>query len=237
MPVCFYLYMDKLNKRLLCAASFVPKGACVADIGCDHAYLPIYLIRNNIASRVVASDINEGPCERARENIRKSSLTKLISVVQNDGLKGVESFSPDTVVICGMGGDLIKKIVGDSDYTRAQAPTLILQPQTKQSELRAYLLGAGYNITDEDICYDDRLYEVIVAKYDGIKRAWNDIELLLGKRNIERSKPLLQELITKTLTQYRTVIAGKLKAGLDTSYEERIIKELGELQDDSNRTL
>lgn len=209
----------------------------MADIGCDHAYLPIYLIKNNIARSVVASDINEGPCERARENIRKNSLDKSISVVQADGLKGVEAFSPDTVVICGMGGDLIKRIVGDSEFTRTNAPTLILQPQTKQRELREYLLCTGYDIIDEDICYDDRLYEVIVAKYDGIERAWNDTELLLGKRNIENHRPLLQELIAKTLSQYRTVVEGKTKAGLDTSNEETIINKLGELQDDSNRAL
>ncbi|MBE6574222.1 MAG: SAM-dependent methyltransferase [Ruminococcaceae bacterium] len=229
--------MDKLNIRLKTAASFIKKGSVVADIGCDHAYLPIFLIKNNIASRVIAADINEGPCEKARENIRKNSLSKVIKVIRTDGLKGIDEFSPDTVVICGMGGDLITRIVGNSPYTRESCPMLILQPQTKQSSLREYLLSSGYRIIDEAICEDDRLYEIIVAKYDGIKREWNEVELLLGKRNIENKVPLFDMHITKILNQYMTVVNGKKKAGLDTSYEENIIEELEKLKNDGNRII
>lgn len=227
----------KLNKRLECAASFVKKGSVVADIGCDHAYLPIYLIEKGIAARVIAADINEGPCEKAKENIRRNSLDKKIDVVQTDGLKGLEKYSPDTVIICGMGGDLILKIISDSQYTRDAVPLLILQPQTRQASLRAQLLESGYDIIDESICLDDRLYEIIAARYDGIKRKMSETELILGKKNIEKNTPLLQELIKKTISQYQTMINGKKKAMLDTAKEEAILKQLGELQNDSNRAL
>lgn len=214
----------KLNKRLLCAASFVENGARVADIGCDHAYLPIYLIKENIADTVVACDINEGPCETARENIRRQGLSDVISVRCTDGLTGIEDIAPDNIVICGMGGDLIFRIVSDSRYTRDKRPLLILQPMTKSSELRSSLLSDGYNIEKEALVYDDRLYEVIVCRYDGIKREWSALRLLTGK--YADKNELYVQHISKLIKQYSCIIEGKKKAGLDISAEEKILKEL-----------
>lgn len=214
----------KLNKRLKCAASFVEKGATVADIGCDHAYLPIYLIRENIARSVIACDINEGPCETARENIRRQGLSKVIAVRCTDGLSGTEDFAPSNIVICGMGGDLISRIISDSRYVKEKTPLLILQPMTKVSELRSFLLTEGYSIEKEALVYDDRLYEIIVCRYDAIKREWSEVELLTGK-NVEKNE-LYREHINKLIKQYPVIIDGKSKAGLDTSKEEKILEEL-----------
>lgn len=200
------------------------KGASVADIGCDHAYLPIYLIKKNIARSVVACDINEGPCETARENIRRQGLGKVISVRCTDGLCGIEDFAPDNIVICGMGGDLIYRIVSDSEYTRKHRPLLILQPMTKVSELRSSLLNTGYNIEKEALVYDDRLYEIIVCRYDGTERTWNDIELITGKY-AERNE-LYKSHLEKLVKQYSVIIEGKKKATLDTQKEEKILEEL-----------
>lgn len=213
-----------LNKRLLHAASFVPKGSRVADIGCDHAYLPIYLIKENIAKEVIACDINRGPIEKAEENISREGLGTVIKTLQTDGLVGLEAFMPDTVVICGMGGDLIFRIINDSDYTRQSAPLLILQPMTKQAELRRSLLSAGYNIINESLVYDDRLYEIIIAKYDGVKRSWSQKELLCGKYN--KTSQLYALLIERLINQYTVVIDGKKRAGLDTDLENELLQEL-----------
>ena len=230
MPACFCIKMNfKLNKRLLCAASFVERGACVADIGCDHAYLPIFLTETGTASRVIAADINEGPCEKARENVRKHSLSEVIKVIRTDGLCGIEDYFPDNIVICGMGADLIARILSDSEYTRSASPLLILQPMTKQSSLRLWLLENGYKIVDEALCTDDRLYEIIVARYDGKKREWSEAQLLLGKRNTEKRSALLYEHYNRITEQYNTIINGKRRAGLPTDKEEALLKELGEL--------
>ena len=214
----------KLNKRLLCAASFVEKGVSVADIGCDHAYLPIYLIKEKIARTVVACDINEGPCETARENIRRQGLSKVISVRCTDGLTGIEDIAPDNIVICGMGGDLIFRILSESEYTRTDRPLLILQAMTKVNELRSSLLGAGYDIKKEALVYDDRLYEVIVCRYDGVKREWSEVELLTGK--FAEKNELYTAHLDKLIKQYTVIIKGKTKAGIDISKEEKILKEL-----------
>lgn len=222
----------KLNKRLLCAASFVERGASVADIGCDHAYLPIYLVKENIARSVIACDINEGPCETARENIRRQGLGKVISVRCTDGLYGIEDFAPDNIVICGMGGDLIFRIISESAYTKENRPLLILQAMTKVNELRASLLCSGYNIEKEALVYDDRLYEVIVCRYDGIKREWSEVELLTGI--LTEKNELYQVHIDKLIKQYTVIIKGKKKALLDTSKEEKILEEL---QNERNRII
>ncbi len=214
----------KLNKRLLCAASFVENGASVADIGCDHAYLPIYLIKENIARSVVACDINEGPCETARDNIRRQGLSNVIEVRCTDGLEGIENLAPDNIVICGMGGDLIFRIVSESEYIKDNNPLLILQPMTKVSELRSSLLQAGYNIEKEALVYDDRLYEIIVCRYDGIKREWSDIELLTG-RCFDKND-LYKAHLDKLIKQYSIIIEGKKKAELDTLKEEKILEVL-----------
>ncbi len=222
----------KLNKRLLCAASFVEKGASVADIGCDHAYLPIYLIKENIARSVVACDINEGPCETARENIRRQGLSKVISVRCTDGLCGIEDLAPDNIVICGMGGDLIFRIISDSEYTRSNKPLLILQAMTKVNELRSSLLENGYNIVNEALVYDDRLYEVIVCRHDGIKREWSEVELLTG-RYAARDE-LYARHLDKLIKQYTVITDGKRRADIDTAKEEKILEEL---QNERNRVI
>lgn len=200
------------------------KGTTVADIGCDHAYLPIYLIKENIASSVIACDINEGPCETARDNIRRHGLDKVITVRCTDGLAGIEDFSPDNIVVCGMGGDLIYRIISESEYTRNAKPLLILQAMTKVSELRSSLLASGYNIDKEALVYEDRLYEVIVCRYDGIQREWSETELLTGK-SVQKNE-LYKTHLDKLIKQYSVIINGKKKADLDTSKEETILEEL-----------
>ncbi len=202
----------------------------MADIGCDHAYLPIHLIRNNIASAVIACDINKGPCDLARDNIRHHGLSERIDVVQTDGLQGIDGFAPDNIIICGMGADLICRIISDSEYTRTNKPLLILQAMTRVPMLRSRLLSSGYNITDEALVYDDRLYEVITARFSGETRHWNDIELLVGKYNIEKTPPLFAEHINKLLQQYTSILEGKKKAGINTDKEKIIIKQLEELK-------
>ena len=102
---------SEMTPRLLCAASMVRKGAVVADVGTDHAYLPVYLVLAGIAERAVASDINAGPLSRAEANIRKFSLSSQINTRLTPGLTGIEEFAPTDILISGMGGELIDSIL------------------------------------------------------------------------------------------------------------------------------
>ena len=163
-------------------------GMRPADIGTDHAFLPIYLVKND-ADCALASDINEGPCERARTNIREHRLQDKITVRCVPGLSGIEEFLPDCVIICGMGGEMIASILDESPYPMTSRCTLVLQPMTMQDALRKYLAENGYEILAETVVFDaGKYYQLIKARYDGKMRTFTDTEYRLGAMNLARAK-------------------------------------------------
>lgn len=162
----------------------INKGA--ADIGTDHALLPVYLCQKG-CPRAFASDINEGPIDRARANIAKYGLSDRVTAVRRDGLDGIESFAPGVVIICGMGGELIADIISRSGYPAESKCRLVLQPMSMQDKLRRFLAVNGYAIYDETVVYDDgKYYQLISAEYDGKPYAMTDAEYRLGQLNIAR---------------------------------------------------
>ena len=188
-----------LSKRLSAAASFVSDGAIVADIGTDHAYIPINLILSSKASYAIASDVNEGPIAIAKENIEKYGVADKITVRVANGLDGIEQYKPDNILICGMGGELIVNILKASEYIKNSSVKLILQPMTSIKELREYL-SDGFLITNEEIVYEaSKLYQIICAQYDGISREYTNTELELGKINIEKKMPLFNDLLSQLI--------------------------------------
>lgn len=194
--------------RLAAAASFGREGKRVADIGTDHASLPIYLVGNNIAPYAVACDINAGPLKAAKNNIHAASLSDKIDVLLTDGLKGVEPYNPEDIYVLGMGGELIWRIINDSNISRKYGVRLILQPMTHAHDLRAGLYENGFNIVDETLVRDrDRVYQIIVAEFDGIVRSATEIELWLGKKIIERGG--------KDLSDISSLYAKALKKRID----------------------
>ena len=208
----------ELDNRLLACASFVRCGSVAADIGSDHAYLPIYLIKNGICPRAIASDINEGPVQRARINVALSGLSDKIDLLLADGLDKAASFSPDDIIIAGMGGELIRDIINASDYVKSQRVRLILQPMTMPEVLREYLATSGFNIIDEKVCTAaDKCYQIICAEYDGFTRTYTEYELLLGRITIERiqkngANTDELELLKRTLLAANRRIKGMSKA-------------------------
>ena len=135
----------------------------------------------------VACDINVGPINAAKQNIASAGLSDDIDVLLTAGLNVVDAYSPEDIYILGMGGELIFRIINDSEYTRKDGVRLILQPMTHANDLRAGLYSAGFNIVDEALVRDrDRVYQIIVAEFDGIIRTATEVELWLGKKNIER---------------------------------------------------
>lgn len=220
-------FENKADARLLVAASFVRQDAVVADVGSDHAYLPIYLVQNCIALRAVASDINEGPIENARANVNEAGLSDKIETVLVDGLAGIEKYAPTDILICGMGGELIAKIINEAPFTRDKRIRLILQPMTKQEKLRAYLIKAGYEIVSEKLCFEGgKIYQCMCAEYDGVPRTYSEAELLLGRHNIEEKSELFFKLVSQKTAALEKSIAGKKEAGIDAAKEKRLFAEL-----------
>ena len=156
-----------LSKRLAKAAAYVPKGARLADIGSDHAYLPANLAINHIIDYGVAGEVVKGPYENAVHEIQREHLEEKIFPRFADGLKAIEDNDQiDTVTICGMGGTLIRNILEKDKSKLQNHPLLILQPNVGSNVLRQWLQANHYQITHEDILEeDDHIYEIIVAQY------------------------------------------------------------------------
>lgn len=159
-----------LGLRLKLIASLVPDGARVCDIGTDHAYLPIELIKSGKASRVIATDIREKPLENARKNIQKSGVTE-IDLRLCDGLSAVEKSETDAVIIAGMGGEVISGIISRAKWLKEKPYTLlILQPTTSPEDLRRFLIANCFEITsDTAISENGKLYSVMTAVFTGNK--------------------------------------------------------------------
>ncbi|MBQ3094765.1 MAG: SAM-dependent methyltransferase [Clostridia bacterium] len=157
-----------LDARLLCAANLVRDGARLADIGTDHAYLPVYLMQSGRISRAIAADIGEGPAASARQHIKEADLTEQIEVRVCDGLTGIAEGEATDIVIAGMGGETMIHILSDAPWVCTDGVRLVLQPMTKTVELRAWLFDHGFAITEEHLIPDGRhRYVVMAATYTG----------------------------------------------------------------------
>lgn len=196
----------KLSKRLQTIADFVKKGAVVADIGTDHAHIPIYLIKNNIISKAYACDINKGPLEKAKENINYYGV-KNIELRLSNGLEKLKTDEADTVIIAGMGGELIIDILDRGQGFFDKKNTFILSPHTKIEEVRNYLLRKGLKIMKEDMCIDEgKFYTVMEAVYMGKTFSYTKGELLFGKYLIDNKNPVLFEYLKKEKQKYLNII-------------------------------
>ena len=165
-----------ITPRLKCIIDHT-KGNRIADIGTDHAYIPIYLVKNDLAEYVIAGDVRQGPVDIAKANVEKHKLSDKIEVRLGSGLSVIEKGEVDTVIIAGMGGQLISEILS-ADTEKARECNLVLQPMNAQYELRKYLISNGFSITDEDIaiehlyCHDLSLHRKVVdqARFADIDR-------------------------------------------------------------------
>ena len=220
----------KLDPRLSLAASFV-SGRVAADIGTDHAYIPIYLLTSGKCSYAIASDINEGPLMRAKANAASYGVDKSIFFGLTDGLRNLplEEKGVTDIVICGMGGELIASIIEASEYAKRKDVNLILQPMSSIDELRSYLADSGFEIKDEGICASQgKLYQCINCSYTGEKYSLSASELAIGRINIAKGNenPCFADLLSKLIEQTRYIILGKQKGGNDAEKEKQLLSEL-----------
>ena len=216
------------DTRLRSAERYLPRGCRIADVGTDHAYLPIYLAQKGIVSHALACDINQGPIESARENIRRWGLEDVISTLQTDGLHGVEDYAPDHVLIFGMGGELIVKILSEAPWLRKGNVTLILQPMTRASVLRKWLLENGFAIVGESLTFEDKYYQTVCARPSAETACdYTEEELLLGRLNIQEKAPLFRGFLAHEIKVLERIVRGKsMSAEADAQYEEVLLSRL-----------
>lgn len=169
--------MVKLTGRLQAAADLCRRGGTVCDVGTDHALLACYLAQTG-AGTVIASDVKEGPLDAARRTIAEQGVTNVTAVL-SDGLDRIDY--ADDVVICGMGGELIMRIISGCRFL-SEDTRFVLQPMTKADTLRRELCRSGFEITEERAVREgERFYTVMLAKYTGIRREPDELFCLCGR--------------------------------------------------------
>jgi len=199
----------KLTERLYKIAEFVRENSRLADIGTDHAYLPVYLVNTGKINYAIASDIGEGPLERAKAVVEEYSAGEKVDIRLGSGLETVKKGEVDTAVIAGMGGMLIAEILETSKYL-AQDIELILQPMTADDELREYLIKNNFRITKEVLAKEgEKIYNIIVARF-GESEEYNDAEIYIGK--LLREDIYFPEYLKRRTNKLKNAIEGIEKA-------------------------
>jgi tRNA (adenine22-N1)-methyltransferase len=221
----------KLPERLLRIASYVPQSSLVADIGTDHALLPVYLARQGTCSRIIATDLQAGPLEAARSNVGLFNLWKQVDLRQGDGLDIIQPGEVNVIIIAGMGGVKINEILGRAGEVLQQIDRLVLQPSVGAGQVRRWLLGNGWDLVDEDLVIDDEhFYEIVVAERPGTaeKRLQvarsddrGDLLLEIGPRLLEKKHHLLAAYLDKQIRDMESALIALRRAQTPAARQRR----------------
>ena len=221
-----------LSDRLLACSNFVKKGSRVADIGCDHGYLSLYLLQQGIASSVIASDVNEGPLESARRNAVKFGFRDKIEFYLSDGVSCIPR-DFDTMVCAGMGADTMMSIIAHAyDWLADPRYTLIMQCQSKRPELRQWLYDKGFRINRETLAKDGKfVYSVMEVVFDP-GHPLSHAESYISPALLEDNHPLLPEYYERVKHGVELTIMGMNRSGDDQLHVyETLLSALTEMEE------
>ena len=209
-----------ISDRLLACAGFVCKGDRVADIGCDHGYLSIYLLTEDIAKSCIASDINEQPLLSAVRNAEKYGVREKIEFYLSDGVRSIPR-DFDTLVCAGMGADTMVSILEAAPWLKSDKYRLILQCQSKTAMLRSYLSQQGWRISEETVLRDGRfLYTVMECYWEPAYPRLTEAETYFP--------PALLENPSKEVPAYYQWVLGGLR--LSAAHQREKMPVLAELE-------
>ncbi len=199
-----------LSERLMMSIGMIPAGKVVADVGCDHARVAIWLVKNGIAPRVIATDLRTGPLSHADANIAYFHCEDKIETRLSDGLQNLQPSEADVILIAGMGGALTVRILSEGLEQIRMATDLVLQPQSERGAVRRFLLANGFAITEEMCCMEDgKFYNSIhavnlsnVNRENGsggtettVSDDYSDAEYEYGRLLLEEKNPVLYEYL------------------------------------------
>lgn len=172
--------MVQLSKRLSLIAEFVNEGSSVCDVGCDHGYLSAFLYLSKKCKSVIATDINQKPLNNAKKNLERLGAGG-VKLVLCDGLSKVTTQDADTIIIAGMGGEVISGIIDRAKFLRKSNITLILQPTTAAKELRVYLAKNGFLVNQEKAVLENgKIYSVMKVNFIGKPYELSGINSVIG---------------------------------------------------------
>lgn len=187
----------ELSKRLQAVADLISKGNIVADVGTDHGYIPIYLVRTKKSSRAIAMDVNNGPLLRAQEHINAFHLEASIETRLSDGVCNLKPGECDCVVIAGMGGALITKILEEGKEVFRHLKEFVLAPQSELYKVRQYLHENTYCIVEENMVLDEGKFYTMFRVVNGKMEEYNKVEMQYGKLLLEQKHEVLKAFLLK----------------------------------------
>lgn len=223
----------KLSPRMQAIADMA-KGKIVADIGCDHAFVSIYLVKEKGFEKAFAMDVKKGPLEIAKKNINLYGLGDKIDIRLSNGFEKLKPMEADTAVIAGMGGALMVDILKNGKVHTDNKIKLILQPQSEPEKVRKYLSDINYVIIDERMLIDeDKYYTVIKAvSYEDFKgeaingdeslnASYSEYELLYGRILIKKKDDILKQYLEERIEKNAKLIDALKKAGTENALEKQ----------------
>lgn len=220
----------QISRRLKAVAGFVGKGRILADIGCDHGYIPIYLLQKRQIERAIAADVNEGPLMRAEEHIRQWGLEDYIETRLSDGLQALKPGEADSIVIAGMGGALMEKILLEGRDVWEAAEELVLQPQSEIGHFRRFLAEQGLCIAAEDMVEEDGKYYPMMKVVHGSMEYASDAEYLYGRELLKQKNPILKEYLKREQANAEN-LTERLKDSVTDSAKKRLEELKKEIRD------
>lgn len=216
----------KLDPRLSSVAALVRRGSRVADIGTDHAYLPVFLLQSGASPSAVAADLREMPLENAKKTVEFYSLTEKIKTVLSDGLDRIDPDCCDDIVIAGMGGLLITELLSRAEWLKNPRFRLVLQPMSHAEDLRRFLFENGFEIVEERCSKDGRHYYcAMAAEYRGKKLSFSPALPYVGAIDLKGDEITLTYL-QKQLSRLEKRRSALENAAADNSGEVARLSEI-----------
>lgn len=216
----------QISRRLQAVAGLASTGMVLADVGCDHGYIPIYLLLKKRIPRAIAMDVNQGPLLRAEEHIRAWGLEKYIETRLSDGLCALAPGEAQCIVIAGMGGPLMEKILTEGEDRAKAARELILQPQSEIGRFRRFLSENGHCILEETMIREDGKYYPMMKAVCGEMKYEREAEYRYGKELLVAKNPVLKEFLLREQAQADQILSAIQDSSTDSARSRR--KELEE---------
>ena len=222
----------EISKRLSVIVNMIDKGSSIADIGTDHAYVPIEAVKKGISTRAIASDINKGPIEKARDNVKRNGLDNKIECRLGPGFSTIKPGEVQGGIIAGMGGNLIRDIIEEDIEVFKKMNFLIAQPTQNPEIFRKYVYDSGYEIIDEELCFDEGIYYEYIkikntpCKKDKIKDSQNiktldDIDYEISSNLLNKKHELIGDYIEFKIEKYKNIFSY-IKEDTESSVRRRV---------------